>query len=272
VSDGIVKPDPDKVVAIKNYNIPKTIKELRSFLGLVNYCREYIPNFANLASPLNSLLKGESKKSIKKIAWNQNIENSFNQIKTIIANKVYRAQPNLKNKFILTTDASNEAIGAVLAQENRDGKREMIYAFIRKLDDTQRRYSVTDKELLALVKGIEHFRHFLLGTEFVVETDHKALQYLWSNKDINTRLFRWSLKLQEYSFVPRYIRGESNPADGLSRSENIINVLNFDDKSKKEILEEYHTTLGHGSPQNMKFSLSEKYYWPRMYKDIVNCV
>jgi hypothetical protein len=149
----------------------------------------------------------------------------------------------------------------------------MIYSFSRKLESSQLNYSVTDKELLALVKGIEHFRHFLIGKEFTVETDHKALEYLWQSKDQNTRLLRWSLKLQEYSFVPKYIRGEENAADGLSRysetdSKLLSSIEIAKDDAKKEIIQFYHLLLGHGSVNNMKFSLRNKYMWQGMFKDI----
>jgi hypothetical protein len=166
----------------------------------------------------------------------------------------------------LTTDASSSAIGAILAQEGKDGRRRMIYAFSRNMEAAQLNYSVTDKELLALVKGIEHFRHFLIGKEFFVETDHKALEYLWKTKDQNTRLLRWSLKLQEYTFTTRYIKGEDNAADGLSRPiERIVNTITniqdeFEPETKRRILLAYHLQLGHGSINNMKFAFKCKYF------------
>ncbi|MGL5708693.1 MAG: reverse transcriptase domain-containing protein [Aeromonas sp.] len=274
VGSGMVKPDPEKLKAINECVKPKTIKMLRSFLGLASYCREYVPHFARIAAPLNALLKGETKRSIKKINWDEEAEKAFIKLKKHVLNGTHRSQPNFNQQFILTTDASNEAIGAILAQEDENRKRNMIYAFSRKLDQTQSKYSTTDKELLALVKGIEHFRHFLLGREFIVETDHKALQYLWTNKNLNTRLFRWALRLQEYSFIPRYIKGEVNPADILSRPTECIDVISDDQKlskeEKNEVLRQYHEMLGHGSAYNMKFSINNKYSWNGINKDIYN--
>jgi hypothetical protein len=208
VSDGMVKPDPEKVTAIKEYKLLTTIQELRSFLGLANYCRDYIPNYAKKTITLNDMLKGETKKSIRKIEWSDKKIEDFKKIKDLIFNITYRSQPDINKRFILTTDASSQAIDAILAQEDKEGKRRMIYAFSRKMEKAQLNYSVTDKELLALVKGIEHFRHFLIGKEFTVETDHKALEYLWQAKDQNTRLLRLALKLQEYSFIPNYIEAK----------------------------------------------------------------
>ncbi|KAF9762244.1 Retrovirus-related Pol polyprotein from transposon 17.6 [Nosema granulosis] len=93
----------------------------------------------------------------------------------------------------------------------------MISAFSKKLDKCQRNYSVNDKELLGLVKGIEYYRHYLLGKSFILRTYHKALTYLWEMKNPTGRLLRWCLKLVEYDFRVEYIKGEDNIADGLSR-------------------------------------------------------
>ncbi|KAF9761336.1 Retrovirus-related Pol polyprotein from transposon 17.6 [Nosema granulosis] len=93
----------------------------------------------------------------------------------------------------------------------------MISAFSKRLDKCQRNYSVTDKELLGLVKGIENYRHYLLGRPFTLRTDHRALTYLWEAKNPVGRLLRWSLKLSEYDFKVEYIKGDDHIADGFSR-------------------------------------------------------
>ena len=135
--------------------------------------------------------------------------------------------PDLDKEFILITDASSIAIGAVLAQYNNMGELKMISAFSKKLDKAQTNYSVTDKELLGLVKSIEHFRHYLLGREFQLWTDHKALEYMKNAKDPVGRLLRWALTLQEYKFKVKYIKGESNFSDILSRPTINSNKNNF---------------------------------------------
>ncbi|KAF9762442.1 Transposon Tf2-11 polyprotein [Nosema granulosis] len=153
----------------------------------------------------------------------------------------------------------------------------MISAFSKNLDKAQLNYSVTDKELLAVVKGIENYRHYLLGAQFILRTDHKALAYLWETKNPCSRILRWSLKLQEYSFNVEYIRGCTNVADACSR-ELCLNVRRVEgtheltDRQKKDVLRDYHETSEHGTANTMKFLLDGRYKWKGMIKDIKNFV
>lgn len=149
----------------------------------------------------------------------------------------------------------------------------MIYAFSKNLDKSQQNYSVTDKELLAVVKGIEYFRHYFLGREFVLRTDHKALTFLNTCKNPSGRMLRWAMKLQEYSFTIECVQGESNIADGLSRKcfalKTLAEVGVIEDLGlRARILEEYHVGYGHGCPNAMKFLLKEKYKWPGMFQEV----
>lgn len=183
-----------------------------------------------------------------------------------------KAQPDTSKHFILTTDASSVAIGAVLSQLNHEGRKKVIHCYSRCLTDAEKNYSVTDKELLAAVKGIQNYRHYLLGKTFTLETNHKVLEFLHTCKNDNSRLLRWAMTLQEYSFIPKYICGETNSADGLSRQvfnlckANKANQLQAHDKQL--ILQDYHTTSGHGSLANMQFLLKGKYNWKGRKNDI----
>ncbi|MGL4850996.1 MAG: reverse transcriptase domain-containing protein [Clostridium sp.] len=273
VSAGTIKADPAKVETIQRYPTPTTIKELRSFLGLANYCRQFIPGFAMEAAPMFALLKGEKKASNKKIFWGEQEKDSFHRIRKLMGEHTERAQPDRKGRFILTTDASEKGIGAILAQKDQKGRERMIAAFSRTLSTCQLNYSVTDKELLGVVKGIENFRHYLLGREFTLRTDHKALTYLWETRNPNSRLLRWALRLQEFAFTPEYVKGEENVADGPSRitprEERQVALAGFEEPPDKEtILKEVHEVLGHGSSNNMSFYMADRYRWPNMFKDI----
>lgn len=208
VGQGIVKPDKLKVEALNKFKKPENIKELRSFLGLANYCRGFIPKLASMEIPLNALLKGQTKRSTRKIEWCKKSNEAFEEIKKSLNMETIRAQPNFNKKFILTTDASEYAIGAILSQEDEDGNDKMVYAFSKAMDSAQKNYSVTDKELLAVVKATEHFRRYLLGKEFVLRTDHKALVHLAEAKNPTSRMLRWALKLQEYQYQVEYLEGE----------------------------------------------------------------
>ncbi|KAF9760667.1 Retrovirus-related Pol polyprotein from transposon [Nosema granulosis] len=177
--------------------------------------------------------------------------------------------------FILPTDASDAGIGAILSQKDDQGNDRMIAAFSKNFDKHQVNYSVTDKELLAVVKSIDHYRHYLLGREFLLKTDHKALTYLWETKNPTSRLLRWAMKLQEYKFRIEYIKGEDNAADGYSHISSLRQVTSkkensLDEEQKKKILGSYHLALGHGSANNMKAAILRRYKWEGIYKDIEN--
>ncbi|MGL5707245.1 MAG: reverse transcriptase domain-containing protein [Aeromonas sp.] len=279
ISNGTIKPDPTKISTINNFTKPQNIQQLRSFLGLVNYCREYIPNLAALIAPLSDILKGESKRSQKVIKWNPTNIATFNKVKEVINKETSRIQPDFKKPFIVTTDASEVGIGAILSQKC-NGTEKMICAFSKKLDKHQQNYSTTDKELLALVKGIENFRHYLLGGKFLLRTDHKALSYLQEAKDLKGRMQRWALSLQEYTFDIEYVQGDLNIADGYSRLSRVscfrskLNTkkLITEKSTINEIIMTYHKEIGHASASNMKFNIARKYHWKTMFKDIDNYV
>ncbi|KAF9761154.1 Retrovirus-related Pol polyprotein from transposon opus [Nosema granulosis] len=192
ISQGKIKVDPERTQRIRNYSPPTTIKELRSFLGVANYCRGFVPGFAELTGPLYDLLKGEKKTSARAITLDERQMKAFKEMKERLCQATTRFQPNFDQDFILVTDASDVGIGAILLQKDSNGRERLISAFSKKLDKCQKNYSVTDKELLGLVKGIEHYRHYLLGRPFILRTDHKALTYLWETKNLSGRLLRWS--------------------------------------------------------------------------------
>lgn len=268
-----IKPDPQKIKALSEYQRPVTIKELRAFLGLSNQMRNFIRNFAAYTTPLNNLLKGETKRSVKRINWTTDTIQAFEETKRIITNITYRSQPDFSKDMILTTDASKDSIGAILSQKTKDDKEQVIYYFSRGMTGAEKNYSVTEKELLAVVKGMQHFRQYLIGKPFTLHTDHSALEYLTRGTELNSRLMRWALELQEYSYIPKYIKGENNPADGLSRQPNICLLdLQLTQNEKIQILSDYHKTSGHGSAHTMKFLLRDKYYWENQQQDIRNYI
>ncbi|KAI5175962.1 hypothetical protein PAEPH01_2216, partial [Pancytospora epiphaga] len=252
VSEGSVKPDPDKIEAIRKINKSTTLKKLRSFLGLFNYSRNFIPHCADLTALLTNLLKRNSKGSSKQIEWSQTFNKAFKNLKSMLLSNLERVQPDLSKPFVLITDdASDVAIEAMLAQEDKCGHEQMIYTFSKTLDKAEKNYCITNRELLAIVKAVQHFRHYLLGKEFVLCTDHKALAYLRSAQNPNSRMLIWALIPQEFSFKVEYINGDSNAADFLSRPTTKINTASkiqptdheLTLEQKQEILKEYHERL-----------------------------
>lgn len=212
--DGI-KPNPDKIVAIQKFPIPKTTTEIKRFLGLLGYYRKFIPDFARITKPMTQCLKKGSKINSNDPSY----INCFEKCKTLLTNDPILQYPDFNKEFILTTDASNLAIGAVLSQGQIGSDKPISYAS-RTLNSSEINYSTIEKELLAIVWATKYFRPYLFGRKFKIVTDHKPLQWVMSLKEPNSRLTRWRLKLSEYNFTIIYKQGKFNTnADALSRIE-----------------------------------------------------
>ena len=168
--------DPDKIKAVQKWPSPRTIKELQSFLGFVNYHQDHIKNFASLTEPLYALTHNRKGKS-QTLEWNDDLEATFLQVKDALVKAPVLAFPLPKGKFILDTDASNVAVAAELPQI-QDGVERVISYGSYLLTPAQRRYCITRQELLALVRFTEQYKHYLLGTHFYVRTDHNSLTWL----------------------------------------------------------------------------------------------
>lgn len=222
--DGI-KPNPRKLEAIRKYPIPKTTREIKSFLGLIGYYRKFIKDFAHVTKPITKCLKKNAKIDVD----NEEYKEAFNLCKQILINSPVLRPPDFSKEFILTTDASNVAIGAVLSQGDPNSDHPVAYAS-RTLNETETKYSTIEKELLAIVWATNYFRPYLYGKKFTIMTDHKPLKWLFSLKEPNSKLVRWRLKLEEYEYSIEYKKGKLNSvADALSRVE--INPLEIDNQS-----------------------------------------
>lgn len=209
-----VKPNPDKISAIKNFPLPKTPKQIKSFLGLIGYYRKFIPDFAKITKPMTTCLKKNAK-----IVISENYTNCFENCKTLLCNDPILQYPDFSLPFVLTTDASNVALGAVLSQGKIGSDKPICYAS-RTLSDSELNYSTIEKELLAIIWATKYFRPYLFGRKFKIITDHKPLTWLMSIKEPNSKLTRWRLKLEEYEYEIVYKKGCLNAnADALSRVE-----------------------------------------------------
>ncbi|GFT98290.1 retrovirus-related Pol polyprotein from transposon 412 [Trichonephila clavipes] len=207
-----VRTDPEKVSAVKNWKRPENLRELRSFLGLCTYYRKFVKGFSNIARPLHKLT--ESK---QKFQWTKECEDSFLQLKEALTSSPILIYPQPDKPFILDTDASNESVGAVLSQEI-DGQERVVAYWSKCLSKPKRNYCVTRKELLAIVKAIEHFHHYLYGQKFLLRTDHASLTWLMNFRNTEGQVARWIQRLNEYYFDIRHRKGSSHGnADALSR-------------------------------------------------------
>ena len=206
--------DPAKVEAIRKRCYPTSTKGVQSFLGAVNYYRKMIPDLAQIAKPLTNLTK-------KGVKWNFSDEckKAFDELKDKLMNAPILSAPMWERKFILTTDASGEALGAVLSQMTDEGEKVIEYAS-KTLAGASERYCTTDKECMAVHWAIQEFRVYLEGGRFTLRTDHKALLYLMTKPHLNGRLIRWAIDLEAYDYDVEHIEGKKNcVADWLSRPE-----------------------------------------------------
>ena len=150
------------------------MKDIRSFVGLCSYYRKFIKDFAGIAAPLHKLTrKGE------KFSWAEECQQAFQKLKIALTSAPVLAYPNFHESFLLDTDASGVGIGAVLSQVI-DGEEQPVAYGSRMLSRAEKKYSVTRRELLAVVTFIEHFRPYLCGKQFVLRTDHASLRWLFN--------------------------------------------------------------------------------------------
>ena len=218
IVDQTVRPQEDKVQAVRDAPRPTTKRQMKSFLGLAGFYRRFIPNFSSIASPLTDLTKRDRPNSNRD--WQDQHEKAFQTLKNRLTSSPILRLPVFQNgmPFVLRTDASDVGTGAVLLQEfEGEGRLPIAYAS-KKLLPRERNYSVIEKECLAIIWGVEKFRKYLYGVEFLLETDHKPLSYMQTAKVLNPRIMRWAMKLQPYRFRIIAIRGQDNlGADYLSR-------------------------------------------------------
>ncbi|XP_060073585.1 uncharacterized protein LOC132553365 [Ylistrum balloti] len=214
IGQQLLQPNPDKVKAILEAKIPKTKKQVRSFIGLAGFYRKFVPNFATIAAPLTDLTR---KGQPNAVIWKEPQDLAFKTLKKVLSTSPVLKLPDLNSEFILRTDASDNGIGAILLQEV-DGVVHPVAYMSRKLKGGEVSYSVVEKECLAVVWGISKFQKYLYGRQFVLETDHQPLLYLNKSKGTNARLMRWALQLQPHRFRIQPIKGTDNVgADFLSR-------------------------------------------------------
>ncbi|KAI3470782.1 hypothetical protein Pfo_027445 [Paulownia fortunei] len=207
-----IEVDKSKIELIANLPTPKTVKEIRSFLGHAGFYRRFIKDFSIISKPLCNLL---TKDTI--FEWTENCENAFVKLKSMLTSAPIMQPPDWTLPFEIMCDASDYAVGAVLGQR-KDKKSYVIYYASKTLNGAQLNYTTTEKELLAVVFALDKFRSYLVGSPIVVFSDHAALKYLLSKKDAKPRLIRWILLLQEFNVTIQDKKGVENVvADHLSK-------------------------------------------------------
>lgn len=222
-------PHPSKVEAIRDFQKPSTIKDLRRFLGMINFYHTYIPNAAELLAPLTCMLAGGHGKNSKvKLHWTSQTENAFEKAKQLLSDQTMLHYPDPNAEISIATDASDQAVAGVL-QQRVDGHFKPISYFSRKLEQAQLKYSTFSKELLAVYLSIKYFRHYIEGKSFHVLTDHQPLLRAMHKKKPRDlpREERWLEFISIFTTDIRHIKGSHNVvADALSRHyDGGINIL-----------------------------------------------
>eukprot|EP00794_Sanderia_malayensis_P019767 gene19767-biopygen16415 len=230
-SDKGKQPDPKKISAFVNSEQPKTASEVRSLLGMANYSAHFIKDFATITEPLRQLTRKDAH-----FAWTETHQEAYDKLKTTLINSPVMTYFDISKETSILVDASHVGLSAILSQKAHGSSESQIIAYAsRALTDTEKRYSQTEKEALAIVWGIEHFHLYIYGAPFVLYTDHKPLEFIYKNplSKPAARIERWMLRLQQYNFSVVYKSGTDNPADYLSRHPSNMKY------KRNDIAEEY---------------------------------
>ncbi|XP_062542479.1 uncharacterized protein K02A2.6-like [Armigeres subalbatus] len=237
--------DASKVKDIQTFRHPTTCSELRSFLGLASFVSPHIKNFAEISAPLWSV------STALKWSWGDEQQNAFELVKQrIIDSTTALGFFSESDKTILYTDASPNALGAVLVQENDEGISRIISFASKSLTVTEKKYAQNQREALSAVWAVEHFSYFLLGRYFILRTDAQGMTFILSrsreeSKRALTRADGWALRLSPYNYDVEYIRGHDNIADPSSR------LYRGEDEAFNEELSPWEVC--HLEPRNIEF-------------------
>ncbi|CAG9138024.1 unnamed protein product [Plutella xylostella] len=213
VSSKGINPLQSKVQAVQDFSVPKTVKELRQFLGMFNFYRRFVPNASKIQSPLNAALTGSKKSGSQPVELTSDMMDAFNACKDHLAKAAMLAHPHTEAELAIFTDASDTAIGGVL-QQRMDKKQQWqpLAFFSRSLKPSQRKYSPYDRELLAIYEATKYFRHMVEARDFDIYTDHKPLTFAFTTKrdKCSPRQFRYLDYISQFTTNIKYVSGSDN--------------------------------------------------------------
>ena len=208
ISQAGIRMDPKKLEVIKGWPIPTNLHELRSFIGMCAYYRRFIEKFSFIARPLHDL----TKKNVKYV-WTNKENESFENLKTKLISQPVLILPDLSKPFEVQCDACGHCLGAVLLQEGH-----AIAYESRRLNDQEKNLGIYEKELLAILHALDTWKHYLLGTPFILRTDHQSLKYFMTQTKLSDKQMRWANFLSQFNFHIAHIAGKHNQvANALSR-------------------------------------------------------
>uniref|UniRef100_A0A7G3ANC8 RNA-directed DNA polymerase n=1 Tax=Lutzomyia longipalpis TaxID=7200 RepID=A0A7G3ANC8_LUTLO len=215
VNEEGIKIEPDKIEAIQNYPKPSTVKEVRQLLGMCGWNRRFIKDYAKIMAPISNLLKGKP----NRIVWTSEAERAFEEIKRALGSAPILRNPKYDRVFHVCTDASDVGIGAQLTQRDDNGDEYTVTYISQKLSETQKKWSIGERECLSVIVALNKWRHYLEGSKVVLVTDSEALKWLLKQGDAKGRIGRWALQIQQFDFSVVHRSGCNNIIpDALSRN------------------------------------------------------
>jgi len=226
-----------KVEGVLNWPVPRNVKEVQKFLGLANYYRRFIKNFAKVAVLLHVLVRKE-----QKWKWEEEQEEAFRRLKKAFTTEPVLAILDIDREMRVEVDTSDYATGGILSTKCEDGKWRPVAFISKSLNATEQNYEIHDKEMLAVIRCLEAWRHYLeeAKLEFKIWTDHKNLQYFMTSQKLNHRQARWALYLSQFNFTLKHVLGKSmEKADRLSKRLDWQEGVEKDNKDQKLIKPEW---------------------------------
>ena len=267
VSSQGVHASPDKVRAVVEWPRPKDVHDVRSFLGLASYYRKFIRGFSEIARPLTDLTR-----AAKAFDWKEPQQSAFIRLKMALATAPILLLPDFELPFVITTDASEAAVGAILEQNQGRGLQPVAFAS-RKLNSTEMRYSAYERELLGIVWALGQWRHYIEQSphKVVIQADHAPLRFLPNQTSVNTRVWKWINVMQGYDLDIRHIPGKKNPADSLSRQlrEDALGRKSQVCKEHEQWINELRVPAG-ASEEQIQEALSKLFQQSQKFTDSVD--
>jgi RNase H-like domain found in reverse transcriptase/Reverse transcriptase (RNA-dependent DNA polymerase)/Integrase zinc binding domain len=208
--------DTVKLGGIRDWPVPTTLKQTRSFLGFGNFYRKFISHYLELAWPLNDLMKKD-----KKFEWSTKCQEAFDTMKKWFMEEPVLLMPDQSKPFQIESDASKVATGAVLTQLDSNGNRHPVAFLSKTFSETERKYEIYDRELLRIIWALKEWRHYIQGSghTMIVYSDHKNLMYFQTAQKLNDRQARWSLYLSGFDLQLIHLPGTKMvQSDALSRT------------------------------------------------------
>ena len=235
VSENGIEVDPKKTETVANWPRPTSVTEIRSFLGLAGYYRRFVQDFSKIAAPLTRLTRKN-----QKFLWTDQCEESFEELKKRLTSAPVLALPSSGEDFTVFCDASRVGLGCVLMQNER-----VIAYASRQLKKHELNYPTHDLEMAAVIFALKMWRHYLYGVKCEIFTDHKSLQYILSQRDLNLRQRRWVELLSDYDCKIQYHPGKANVvADALSRKS--LGSLSHISTERRPVVKEFYKLIEEG--------------------------